>query len=97
MSPEGVVAEGTYRDAVQTARTRGRIALEIAQLAWAEPLGVQPGDGVVLGELRNGKKSIAELSRALEDCGTTQLEVKAAIDRLSDAHLVEPAPLAQAA
>jgi hypothetical protein len=94
LSPTGVLAETTYRDAILAARAQGRTALEVAQRTWAEPLGVQPGDGVVLGELRGGKKSIAELARALEDCGTTQSEVKVAIDRLSDAQLIS---LAQAA
>jgi hypothetical protein len=97
LSPPGVIAETAYRDAIQAARAQGRTALEIAQRGWAEPLGVQPGDGVLLGELRTGKKSIAELARALDDCGTTQLEVKGAIDRLSDALLIAPVPLAQAA
>ena len=92
LSPSGAAAEIAYRDAIQAARAQGRTALEAAQRAWAEPLGLQAGDGVVLGELRGGKKSLAEIGRALEDCGTTAAEVKAAVDRLSDAALVVPAP-----
>jgi|SRR5690242_4448080 len=91
LSAAGVAAETAYRDAVVTARAQGRGALESAQRAWAEPLRVQPADGVVLSELRSGKKSIAELAAGLQDCGVTQPEVKAAIDRLTDATLVEPA------
>ena len=91
LSAAGEQAEAAYRQAVATARAQGRDVLEAAQRAWAEPLKVQPPDGVVLGELRGGKKSLADLARALEDCGVTQPEVKAAIDRLTDAALVEPA------
>jgi hypothetical protein len=79
-----------YREAIAAARAQGRTALEAAQRAWAEPLRVEPADGVVLGELRGGKKSIADVARALEDCGVTQPEVKAAIDRLTDAALIAP-------
>jgi hypothetical protein len=91
LSSSGLAAEAAYREAVQGARNQGRSALELAQQAWAAPLGVQPGDGVVLGELRGGRKSISELARALDDCGTTAHEVKSAIDRLADAGLLDPA------
>jgi hypothetical protein len=97
MSERGSSAESAYRDAGQTARAQGRAALDAAQRAWAEPLQVDPIDGVVLGELRGGKRSIAEIARTLEDCGMTAAEVKTAIDRLTDAGLVEPIPAAIAA
>jgi hypothetical protein len=92
LSTTGVSAEEAYRDAVMAARTSGRSALDASQRAWAEPLGVQPGDGVVLAELRKGKRSIADVAKALEDCGTSVADVKAAVDRLTDALLVEPSP-----
>jgi hypothetical protein len=97
LSERGVEAEVAYRDAVAAARSSGRSALEQAQRQWAAPLGVAPQDGVVLGELRAGRRSIAELARALEDCGTTAADVKAAIDRLTDALLVDAPPVAAAA
>ena len=90
ISPTGVVAETEYRDAVQHARAQGRGALESAQLGWSGPRGLDPIDGVVLGELRSGRKSIADVAHSLEDCGTTPLEVKAAIDRLAASGLIEP-------
>jgi hypothetical protein len=89
LSARGVEAEAAYREAIAAARSSGRSNLEEAQRAWAAPFAVQPHDGVVLSELRAGKKSIADVARALEDCGTSQAEVKAAIDRLTDATLVE--------
>ena len=94
MSISGVAAESAYREAVQAARAQGRGALDAAQQAWAVPLRVQPSDGVVLGELRSGRKSIADLARGLEECGTSLAEVKSAVDRLTDARLVEPMPAA---
>lgn len=97
LSASGTHAELAYRDAVQAARAQGRAALLAAQQSWAAPLRVDASDGVVLSELRAGRKSIAEIARGLEDCGTSAAEVKASMDRLSDAGLVEPAPAAVAA
>jgi len=97
MSERGLTAETAYREAVQTARAQGRATLDTAQRAWAEPLHVDPVDGVVLGELRGGRKSIADLAHALEDCGTSTVEVKAAVDRLAEAGLIDPVPVAAAA
>ncbi len=90
ISPTGVAAEAEYREAVQHARAQGRGALESAQQGWSAPRGLAPIDGVVLGEVRTGRKSIADVARALEDCGTTQVEVKDAIDRLAATGLIEP-------
>ena len=97
MSPTGTAAEASYREAIQAARAQGRPALEGAQRAWAAPLGVEPADGVVLGELRAGRRSIADVARALEDCGTSPAEVKLAVDRLTEVGLVEPVPATAAA
>lgn len=92
----GLSAETTYREAVQGVRALGRAALDGAQRAWATPLRLEPADGVVLCELGRGRRSIAELARALEDCGASLAEVKAAVDRLTDAGLAEPAQVAPA-
>jgi len=96
LSSKGTVAEAAYREAVQAVRALGREALSAAQGAWALPLNLDPADGVVLGELRAGRKSLAEIARGLEECGTSPAEVKAAIDRLSESGLVDPAPPAGA-
>jgi hypothetical protein len=97
MSTSGAVAEAAYREAVQAARAQGRAALDAAQQAWASPFRGQPVDGVVLGELRGGRKSIAEIARGLDDCGTSPAEVKSSVDRLSDAGLVEALSVVDAA
>ncbi len=96
LSPTGVLAEASYRAAVQLARAQGRNALEVEERRWAEPLGVQPHDGVVLGELRGGRKSLSDLTRGLEDCGSSAADVKAAIDRLAEAQLVAAVPASAA-
>jgi len=91
LSVRGVEAEEACRAAVQQARAQGRDALEAAQKAWATPLGVEPGDGVVLAEVRPGRRSIADVCQALEPCGMTQAEVRDALDRLVEAGMAEPA------
>jgi hypothetical protein len=96
LSESGVSAHAAYLTAIQDARALGRSPLEAAQASWARGLGVAPGDGVVLSELRGGQRSIAEIARALEGCGTTSVEVKQAIDRLVEAGVVEPSPGPQA-
>lgn len=96
LSERGIVAEASYRDVVAAARSSGRSALELAQQQWAVPLGVAPQDGVLLAQLRGGKRSIAEVARLLEDCGTTAADVKSAIDRLTDALLVDAPSVAAA-
>jgi hypothetical protein len=95
LSQQGLDAETGYRSAIAEARATGRGALENAERNWATPLGIQPNDGVVLGELRrSGRLSIADLARELETCGVTAVEVKAVVDRLCEAQLVEPQPAA---
>lgn len=94
LSPAGESAELGHREAVNAARSSGRAALQAALAAWAAPLAVQGGDGVLLVELKGQKKGLNELARALEDTGIEAAEVKAAVDRLVQAGLAEPVPLA---
>ncbi len=90
LAAKGVDAEAGYRAAVHEAKALGREALDAAERRWATPLGLAPGDGVVLMELRPGRLSIADLCRSLDACGTTSAEIRQAIDRLVDAGLVDP-------
>jgi hypothetical protein len=93
LSPAGLEAEVAHADAVRAARALGREVLDVAQRRWADPLGLHPGDGVVLGELKPGRRSLADLAEALESCGSTRAEVKDSVDRLVEKGLVEPLPL----
>lgn len=97
LSPAGEAAELAHRDAVNAARSSGRAALQAALDAWASPLTVLAGDGVLLAELRGQKKGLNDLSRALEGTGIEAGEVKAAVDRLVLAGLAQPVPLASQA
>ena len=94
LSVAGEAAELAHREAVNGARSSGRATLQAALAAWAAPLAVHGGDGVLLVELRGQKKGLNELARALEDTGIEAAEVKAAVDRLVLAGLAEPVPLA---
>jgi hypothetical protein len=71
----------------------GRGALDIAHRRWADPLGVDPTDGVLLSELRSGRRSLAELTRMLEVCGTSPDQIRASMGRLVERGLVEALPL----
>jgi hypothetical protein len=94
LSDAGVLAEAGHREAVSTARASGRSALDAALTAWSTPLGVARGDGVVLVELRAGKKGLNDLARTLEGTGLEPAELKASVDRLFVAGLVTVVPSA---
>ena len=94
LSPLGVESAAAYREAVVGARAQGRDSLEAAERAWGAPRGLARGDGVVLCQIEPGRCSLSDLYRSLETCGITAAEVKAAVDRLADAGLVEPSPAA---
>jgi len=90
LSAQGREAHEAHRQAVQQARGVGRGALDAALLAWAAPRKVEPGDGVLLGELLEQPRGLADLSRALDDAGHSAAEVRSAVGRLVAAGLVEP-------
>jgi hypothetical protein len=94
LSPAGVGAEESYRSAFTGARGGGRSALDAALAAWAGPLAVAPGDGVVLRELAAKPRGLADVTTALEDTGIAPAEVRQAMDRLVKAGLVSLVPLA---
>lgn len=90
LSSKGAAAEAGYREAIVEARDRpGRDAFDVARAQWAAPLGVKPGDGMHLGELRDGPRTLEELVRALEACNEPKSEVVLALERLETAGLVE--------
>jgi hypothetical protein len=94
LSTAGRDAAEAYRAAVQAARASGRAALDAALIAWAEPRGVAPGDGVVLAELVAKPVGLSRLAEALEPSGATAEEIRAGVGRLIDAGIVELVPLA---
>ncbi len=97
LSARGTDVEAAYQAAIQEVRALGRDALDLAQRRWSEPLGLETCDGVVLSELRPGKRSLADLSKSLEVCGTTPAQVRDAVDRLVARGMVEPISVAREA
>jgi hypothetical protein len=97
LSSRGADAEASYREIIVAARAvEGRTSYDAARAAWAGSLpSVQPNDGSYLVELQSGPRTLHELALALDACGATREEVKAAIERLADAGMVEaiPAPV----
>src|SRR5512135_3914885 len=82
LSARGVEAEAAYRAAVQDVRSLGRDALTQAEKRWADALGLAPGDGVVMAEIRPGRRSFADLGHALQDCGTVPAQIRESVDRM---------------
>jgi hypothetical protein len=93
LTETGSAAEAEYRTAVAESRASGRAVLDGALSAWAAPRGVTPKDGIVLAELRAGKAGVPQLARELEPAGFAPDEIRAAIERLVAAAMVEPLPL----
>jgi hypothetical protein len=93
LSAIGLEAEAAYRAAVQDVRSLGRDALTLAEKRWADSLGLAPGDGVVMAQIRPGRRSLADLGHALEDCGMPPAQIRESVDRLVERGFVEPLPL----
>ena len=93
MSGRGAAAESRYRAEIVTARAvGGRASYDAARAAWCEALGLEPDDGVYLGELRDGALTMPQIVEALRTCGHKRSQTIEAIARLLDLGLVEAAP-----
>jgi hypothetical protein len=93
LSPAGLEADLAYRTAVAGVRSMGREALTLAERRWADPLGVAPTDGVVMAEIRPGRRSLADLSSGLDACGMPAAQIRESVARLVEKGLVAPQPL----
>lgn len=95
LSERGTEAGALYREMIVAARvSEGRGAFDAARDAWARALHLDPGDGAFLGEMLDGALTIDQLAAALDACGTTREETRAAVERLTSAGLLETLPLA---
>ena len=89
LSESGRAAESSYRSEIVASRARqGREAYEAARAAWAAPRGLQPDDGLYLGELTGHPKNLHEVADAVEACGKSREDTRLALDRLLDAPLI---------
>ena len=95
LSLAGREAHEAHRTAVLSARGLSRASLDAALAAWAAPRQVEPGDGVLLGELLGEPRGLSELTRAFEDAGASSAEVRSALGRLVTAGLVDLVPAAR--
>jgi hypothetical protein len=90
LSDQWTRAEQDYREVITAARAdAGRASFDAARKQWAGALRVEPDDGMYLGELRSGPRTLDELWRALETCGQSRTDLKAAIRRLTSVGLVD--------
>jgi hypothetical protein len=92
LSAKGAEAQVSYRQMLLENRegSGGRSSFDAARGSWATPLAIEPSDGLYLDELETGPKTIEEMVQALDACGSTRREVKAAINRLASVGLIEP-------
>ncbi len=85
LTEKGIEAEAQYREMIAAARDgQGRFSYDAARAAWALPLKLEPSDGLCLGELQTEPRTLPEIVLALEPCGSTKQEVRAAVERLVD-------------
>ena len=93
LSDKGAQAEASYREMIVKQQTgTGRASFDAARALWAEPLQLQPNDGLFLAELHTGPRTMDELIRALDECGTTRREVKEAVDRMTSIGMIDALP-----
>lgn len=97
LSLAGREAHEAHRSAVLLARGLSRAALDAALAAWAAPRQVEPGDGVLLGELLEQARGLPDLTRALDSAGASASEVRSAVARLVSAGLVDLVPTSRQA
>ena len=92
LSETGKTAVAAYQTLVVEARSPGHPpgSLEAALTVWAAERGIRPSDAVLLEELAKGRLTVSDLAKAVEDCGQRASDVKAGVDRLYGAALVEP-------
>lgn len=87
----GEAAARGYREAMTVAQQGGdaRAALERAKQDWAAPLGLRPGDGILIDELAAGASSLSDLQPTMEACDLSLRDARGVLDRLVASGLIE--------
>jgi len=91
LSAAGRDAGNNYLEVIVAARgAAARKSFDAARAEWAARLGLEPNDGLYLGELLEAPKTIAEIASALDGCGPTPGEVRKGVERLVRLGIMEP-------
>ena len=91
LTSRGREAVQSYATMIAAARSgTGRAEFDAARSGWSGPRGLSAEDGLFLVEFEGGARTVAEAARALEACGTTPKEVKAAVLHLMELGMLEP-------
>ncbi len=91
LSPAGREAGLNYRQVIVVSRAEaGRKSFDVARAEWAVRLGFEPTDGLYLGELLEGPRTIAEMAASLDGCGPTPSDVRKAVERLVRLRMMKP-------
>lgn len=90
LSAAGREAGNNYLEVIVAARgASARKSFDAARAEWAARLGLELNDGLYLGELLEGPKTIAEIAAALDGCGPTPADVRKAVERLVRLRMME--------
>ena len=93
LSTRGEEAVASYAQAIADAQTgSGQAAFEAAKLRWAQPWALKPDDAMFLTEYGSRGKTVTEAASALETCGSTLAQVKAATTHLVQLGMLVAAP-----
>jgi hypothetical protein len=95
LSEKGVTAEADYRAVIVSSRSdasAAREAFDAARAGWARTWAVESDDGLYLGEVASGPKTLEQLVAALEACDKTKQDALEAVGRTFDAGLLTTAP-----
>jgi hypothetical protein len=91
LSPAGREAGENYREVIVAARSEaGRKSFDAARAEWAARLGLEPTDGLYLGELLEGPRTIPEMAASLDGCGPAPSDVRKAVERLVRLRMMDP-------
>jgi hypothetical protein len=90
LTPAGREAAQGYRQDIVASRVEaGRKSFDTARGEWAARLGLEPADGLYLAELLEAPRTIPEIAASLDGCGPQRSDVRAAIERLVQARMME--------
>lgn len=94
LTSRGLEADSEWRTTLSSVRSQGKTIYEAALSTWATTFKVQPDDASYLSELREKPVRLEDVAKALADTGASREHVKQALERLFEAGLMEPAPVA---